>query len=129
MAYGPANSVSRWRPHYTPEAARALPHSKTWNQASRAEGLGGPGHEGQRGCLQRARGAEAPLGTGQNQPDQACTGCLVFTGTGVSQWWRSAFSPFTMAKNSFWMALVMGPVAPLPTLILSTERIGVTSAA
>src|SRR5205823_138521 len=62
-------------------------------------------------------------------PDQTATGCLLFTGTGVNQPWRSLISPFINAKNSFCNALTTGPTTPLPTLILSTDRIGVISAA
>ena len=52
------------------------------------------------------------------------TVCFSRTGTEVNQLCRSAFLPSTMEKNSLRIVLVTGPTAPLPTLILSTERIG-----
>src|SRR4029077_13596530 len=55
----------------------------------------------------------------------APTGAL----TGVIHPCLSAFFPLVTAKNSCWICRVIGPTAPLPTTILSTERIGVTSTA
>ena len=49
--------------------------------------------------------------------------------TGVSQSWVSGKSPRKMPKNRFCSASVIGPRLPLPTVILSIERIGVISTA
>lgn len=49
--------------------------------------------------------------------------------TGVIQPYRSGTSPRMMPKNWSWIVFVTSPREPLPTLILSTERTGVTSTA
>src|SRR6266496_6481602 len=56
---------------------------------------------------------------------------LVFcrTGTAVSQLKRSGLLPSKILNSSWRIAFVTGPTLPSPTVILSTERIGVTSAA
>src|ERR1700730_470998 len=59
------------------------------------------------------------------QLDVAATGLL----TGVSQLCRSGLLPLVSAKNSSCSLRVMGPATPLPTRILSTERLGVISTA
>src|SRR5205807_8175354 len=49
--------------------------------------------------------------------------------TGVSQLWRSGLAPDRIAKNSSCRRLVTGPRRPMPTVMRSTERNGVISAA
>src|SRR5256885_7599864 len=70
--------------------------------------------------------ADAP---DKNDQSPTPTGCLLPTWTGVNQLKRSGWVPCTMPKNSRCKALVIGPTFPLPTVMRSTERIGVTSAA
>src|SRR5579872_1630801 len=77
--------------------------------------------------LYRRRFSEVfpPVVSVRRYRETAATGAL----TGVSQLWRSGLVPLVRAKNSSWSLRVMGPATPLPTWILSTERMGVISTA
>src|SRR5262249_47579111 len=84
----------------------------------------------------RAGGDEPAHGRGKPRPylaRAATRAAVVCSGspgyTNVSQPWRSGASPLMMSKNAVWIASVIGPRRPLPTAILSTERIGVISTA
>lgn len=74
-------------------------------------------------------GTARPERVGVGRFRRACVNRPYRAGTSVRHPRGSGRRPWTKSMNRFWIAMVMGPAFPSPTVIRSTLRMGTTSVA